>query len=500
MDVTDRKPRSREDSNGESASELNRRRSASGRPLADLDQFLERQLPHSIEAERAVIGSLLMLPEACDEVALIIRHDDFYDDVHQRIYRHILALHELHGNFDPMLVLQRLRDAGEDEIVGGSAYLLEICQEVSTAAHAEYYARVIHEKSMLRSLIHAGTDIVRDAYKPNVDTRETLNNAEERVFSILDEKSESQLSSIREVLHKSMERIDARSRNESFGGGIETGFRELDEMTGGLHPSELIILAARPSMGKTALALNIVEHVAFELREPVLLISLEMAAIEIGDRLLCSRARVDGHRVRSGYLNTEASHKLIATASEMNSAPLFIEDAPNRNMMEIAATARRLKRKEGLKLIVIDYLQLIDADNQRDARHEQISKISRRLKGLAREMNVPVLCLAQLNRQVEDTRDKKPQLSHLRESGSIEQDADIVMFIHRDEYYSNDDEEKEAVKGKADLMIKKQRNGRTGDIKLAWLHNFTRFQDLAPDRYEEFDSGQFDDGFGPGQF
>jgi replicative DNA helicase len=471
------------------------RSGGSGDVLTHLEELLDRQLPHSLEAERAVLGSLLLLPEVCDEVALLIRPDDFYDDGHQRIFRHMLALHDVSGQFDPMLLAQRLRDAGDEQIVGGSAYLLEIGQEVSTAAHAEYYARIVRDKSVLRALIHAGTDIVREAYEPKLDSRETLSKAEERVFGILDAKSDSQLSSIRDVLHQSLERIDARARNESSSGGIETGFRDLDEMTGGLHPSELTILAARPSMGKTALALNIVEHVAFELRLPVLMVSLEMAAIELGDRLLCSRARVDSHRVRSGLLNAEASQKLIATASEMNSAPLYIEDAPNRNMVEIAAAARRLKRKEGLALIAVDYLQLIDADNSRDARHEQVSKMSRRLKGLARELKVPVLCLAQLNRQVEDTRDKKPQLSHLRESGSIEQDADVVIFIHRDEYYTNDEEQREAVKGQADLMIKKQRNGRTGDIKLAWLRNYTRFENLAPDRYPEFDNDRFDDGF-----
>jgi replicative DNA helicase len=240
-------------------------------------------------------------------------------------------------------------------------------------------------------------------------------------------------------------------------------------------------------MGKTALALNIVEHVAIDLQQPTLLVSLEMNSLELGDRLLCSRAKVNGHRLRNGTISTEESRKLVQTASEISTAPLYIDDSPSRTMTEIAAGARRLKRRHGLALLVIDYLQLIEPDNAKDPRQEQVSKIARRLKGLARELDVPVLCLAQLNRQVEATRDNKPQLSHLRESGAIEQDADVVMFIHREEYYQTNDEDRERVRGEADLMVRKQRNGPTGDVKLTWLHDFTRFANAAPKPYSEFE-------------
>jgi replicative DNA helicase len=324
-----------------------------------------------------------------------------------------------------------------------------------------------------------------------------LAKAEERVFRILDSKGDNQVSSIRDVLHESLARIDARMQHQHAFGGIETGFIDYDELTGGFHASELIILAARPSMGKTALALNMIEHVAIDERGPgkaVLFVSLEMSALEVGDRLLCSRARVNGHRLRNGTISGEESRRLVQTAAAVSRAPLFIDDTPSRNMTEIAANARRLKRRENLALIVIDYLQLIEADNSRDPRQEQVARIARRLKGLARELSVPVLCLAQLNRQVEATRDNKPQLSHLRESGAIEQDADVVMFVHREEYYQTNEEDRERVKGQADLMIKKQRNGPTGDIKLTWMHDFTRFensQHVPYDEFAEFDAGNF---------
>jgi replicative DNA helicase len=278
-------------------------------------------------------------------------------------------------------------------------------------------------------------------------------------------------------------------------GGLETGLMDYDDLTGGLHDSELVILAARPSMGKTALALNIAEHVAIDgAAKPVLVVSLEMSALELGDRILCSRARVNSHRLRNGQLSAEDSRRLVQTAADISRAPLFIDDSPSRNMTEIAATARRLKRQVGLALVVIDYLQLVEPDNPRDPRQEQVARISRRLKGLARELSIPVLCLAQLNRQVEATRDSRPQLSHLRESGAIEQDADVVVFVHREEFYQTNEEDRERCKGQADLMIRKQRNGPTGDVKLTWLHEFTRFENFQQPEYGEFSS------FGPDGF
>jgi replicative DNA helicase len=421
-------------------------------------ELLDRQPPRSIEAERAVIGSLLLLPEACDEVALVVRPEDFYDGAHRSIFTHMLALHEGGRQIDPTLLSQLLRDAGQYESMGGAAFLLELSQEVATAAHAEHYARIVRDKAVLRSLIHASTDIIQEAYETGVNAREMLARAEERVFRILDSKGDTQVRPIRDVLHESLARIDARMQHAHTYGGLETGFIDFDELTGGLHDSELVILAARPSMGKTALALNMAEHISIDEHGPgkaVLLVSLEMSALELGDRLLCSRARVNSHRLRNGQLNAEESRRLIQTAAD------------------------------------VDYLQLIEPDNPRDPRQEQVARISRRLKGLARELSVPVLCLAQLNRQVEASRESRPQLSHLRESGAIEQDADVVAFVHREEFYQNNEEDRERLKGQADLLIRKQRNGPIGDIKLTWLHEFTRFENFQQPEYDEFNS------FGP---
>jgi replicative DNA helicase len=416
--------------------------------------LFERQLPQSIEAEKSVLGSILLLPEVFDEVALVVRGKDFYSDANRTIYEHLLAMQDAGKSIDPMLLVESLRRAEVYEAIGGAAYLAEIAQIVPTAAHAEYYARIVAEKAVLRSLIHAGTDIVHDAYDPTLETRQALSRAEEKIFGILESRGSGDLSSINEVLHESLERIDARLDHQHAFGGLETGFEDYDQLTGGLQNSELIILAARPSMGKTALAMNITEHIAVQTRVPVLFVSLEMSALELGDRLLCSVAEVNGHRLRNGTITAEERRKLVRTAGEISEAPLYIDDSPSRTMTEIAANARRLKRRENLGLVVIDYLQLIEPDNSRDPRQEQVAKIARRLKGLARELSVPVLCLAQLNRQVEASRDNKPQLSHLRESGAIEQDADVVMFVHREEYYQSNEEDRERVRGEADLLVR----------------------------------------------
>jgi replicative DNA helicase len=313
------------------------------------------------------------------------------------------------------------------------------------------------------------------------------------VLAILEDRGAGQVSPISEVLQESLDRIDARMDQHHAYGGVETGFVDFDQMTGGLQKSELIILAARPSMGKTALAMNMAEYAALN-GTPVLFVSLEMSAIELGDRLLCSFARVNGNRLRNGTITHEERRKLVNAAAQISQAPLFIDDAPSRTMTEIAANARRLKRRSGLGVVIVDYLQLIDPDNPRDPRQEQVAKISRRLKGLARELDVPVLCLAQLNRQVESTHSNKPQLSHLRESGAIEQDADVVMFVHREEYYMTNEEDREQVRGQADLLIRKQRNGPTGDVKLTWSHEFTRFDNYAAPAFAEFQP------FGPTDF
>jgi replicative DNA helicase len=297
------------------------------------------------------------------------------------------------------------------------------------------------------------------------------------------------VSSIHDVLMEAFTHIDARMEHGA-GLGLPTGFTDLDNLTGGLHGSELVILAARPSMGKTALATNIAEHVAIESRATTLFVSLEMSRLELAQRMLCSQGRIDAGRFRKGMINADDRKKLVEASAKLGQAPLFVDDTASRTITEIAACARRLRRKEKLGLIVIDYLQLIEPDNARDPRQEQVAKIARRLKGLARELEIPVICLAQLNRQAEAGKENnRPKLSHLRESGAIEQDADVVMFIHREEYYlAPDDPKKKEVQSQADLIVAKQRNGPTGDLKLAFFNKYTRFEDLAQKPYEEFDN------------
>jgi replicative DNA helicase len=340
---------------------------------------------------------------------------------------------------------------------------------------------------LLRSLIDAGTDILRDAYDAADEPRQLLSRAEEKIFAILERRTSAEAKPIQSVLEEVMVRMDARMRHEHTVGGVETGFTDLDSLCGGLHDSELVILAARPSMGKTAFAMNIAENVAINLKLPVLFVSLEMASIELADRLLCSASQVNGHRLRNGTISQEDRRRLVQKSSEIGTAPLFIDDTPSRTLTEIAAVARRLKRKQGLSLIVIDYLQLIEPDNPRDPRQEQVARIARRLKGMSRELDIPVLCLAQLNRQAEASRDNRPRLNHLRESGAIEQDADVVMFVHREEYYQTNDEDRERVRGQAEIIIAKQRNGPIGDIKLLWQHDFTRFVSLEHRPHDEFE-------------
>jgi replicative DNA helicase len=446
-----------------------------------------RERPANVDAERAVLGSILLKPDVCDDVALLVRPDDFADEAHEILYRHLLELHDSGKRVDVTIVLERLRTQGDIDRVGGVAALTAMLEAVPHAAHATHYAHIVRDKAMLRSLIDASTDILRDAYDAVDEPREQVARAEARIFQILEHRTSAEAKPIDAVLSDVLARMDARMKHEQALGGVETGFTELDTLCGGLHNSELIILAARPSMGKTALAMNIAEHVAIDARQPVLFVSLEMASLELADRLLCSAARVNGHRLRNGTISKEDRRKLIEKSTAISDSPLFIDDTPGRTLTEIAAVARRLKRKQGLSLIVIDYLQLIEPDNPRDPRQEQVARIARRLKTMSRELDIPVLCLAQLNRQAEVSRDNRPRLNHLRESGAIEQDADVVMFVHREEYYQTTDEDKERVKGKAEIIVAKQRNGPIGDVDLMWLHDFTRFVNPEHKPHDEFE-------------
>jgi replicative DNA helicase len=454
------------------------------KPAAD---YFDRQPPFDLQAEIGVLGSIVLLPDVLDDVVLILRPDDFYDDAHRKLFTHMLALHEASKKIDPTLLIDRLKTAGEYEGIGGSAYLSKIINAVPNAAHARYYAEIVRQKSTFRSLIIASTEILRDAYDEAGEAPQLLSQAEQKIFAILDARGTSNVQPLKEIVMQAMDRLDARMAGTHTTGGCDCGFRELDGKTGGLHNGELVVLAARPSMGKTAFAMNVAENVAHGQNIPVLFVSLEMSSIELADRLLCSVARVNGHRLRNGTVSQDDRLRLVDTASMLAKAPFFVDDSPSRTVTEIAAAARRIKRRQGaLGLIIVDYLQLIEPDNPKDPRQEQVAKIARRLKGLAREMTVPVLCLAQLNRQTEMGKENIPRLSHLRESGAIEQDADVVLFVHREEYYHRGEDQKQYA-GQAQIIVAKQRNGPVGEVEMEWLRDFTRFQDRVPDRLKEFD-------------
>ncbi|MEE2938634.1 MAG: replicative DNA helicase [Planctomycetota bacterium] len=449
-------------------------------------EILARQPPFDLDAEMGVIGSILLFPEACDEIASL-KADDFYDDKNRKIYEVLRDMHDSGDKIDITLLVSRLRTQDDYDKVGGAAYLAELSSSVANAAHIVYYADIVCEKAIYRKLIQSSTEVLTSAYQQESSAKELCAQAEQKVFAIMDGRSSQSVLTMSDVLHQAMDRMEARLRDEELEGSAESGFTRFDEMTGGMHNGELLILAARPSMGKTALAMNIGEHVAIQQQLPVLFVSLEMSGIELADRMLCSLARVNGHRLRNGTISADDRDRLMRKANEISQAPLFVDDSPSRTVSEIAAAARRIKRREeALGLIIIDYLQLIEPDNSRDPRQEQVAKIARRLKGLARELEVPLLCLSQLNRQAEDSKDHRPKLSHLRESGAIEQDADVVLFVHREEYYHRGDDRAQFA-GQAEIIISKQRNGPIGDVELTWEADFTRFSDRAPDRHSEFD-------------
>ncbi len=468
-----------------STSDKKRRKYTKREKPADL---VDRQPPFNLEAEVGVLGSIMLMPDTCDEIVNLIRPGDFYDEAHQILFRHIMDMHGAGKKIDPLLLRESLIGSNEFETVGGAARLAEIFTSVPNAAHVTYYANIVRSKATARNLITTCSDLLTEAYRPDGDPDSLLNDAEQKVFAIRESRQSNNLAMIDEILVDAMDRLEARLSGEVQEGTVETGFTKLDQMTGGLHASELVILAARPSMGKTAFAMNITENVVMKSRKPALFISLEMASIELIERMLCSVSRVNGHRLRGGTLSRDDQQRVKESAGKLSNVPLFIDDSPTRNVSEIAGAARRIKRREGsLGLIVIDYLQLIQPDNSNDARQEQVAKIARRLKGLARELKTPILCLSQLNRQAEDSRDHRPKLSHLRESGAIEQDADVVMFVHRESYFRKGDPEAEDIQHEAQIIIEKQRNGPTGDVDLHWHREFTRFENPAQERYSEFD-------------
>jgi replicative DNA helicase len=443
----------------------------------------ERVSPHSREAERSVLGSMLRDNDLIDDLVLLLREEHFYLDAHQTIFRGLVDLKTKNQPADLVTLAHWLQQAQAIENVGGYAYLGELLDAAPTTANAEYYARIVRDKGMVRQLIRTTTEVLRDAYEQSMPADELLGQAERKVFEIAEMGVIGEHVTLQQAITEAFKRIDSRSTNARPISGLPTGFLDLDEKTAGLQNSELIIVAARPSVGKTSFALNMARHMAVDHKIPTLFVSLEQSRIEIADRLLCCHARVDSHNVRRGTLSNDDMGRLTAAASDLVTAPLYIDDSPSQSMLRIAANSRRLMRK-GLKVVFVDYLQLIEPDNRKDSRQEQVANISRRLKFLARELKIPVVALAQVNRSSEDRQDHRPRLADLRESGSIEQDADTVMMLHRPEMHEPGQHE-----GVIEVILAKQRNGPTGQMTLTYLKQFMRFENFAVEAPFGYGSG-----------
>jgi replicative DNA helicase len=445
-------------------------------------QDIHRAPPHSVEAEQGVLGSMLISPrDAIAEVVEKINEDYFYVPAHQTIYSVLVDLWNAGQAIDLITFTQVLRDRNLLETVGGAALVTSLFTFVPTAANVGYYLEIVRDKYILRSIIAASTESVRRAYEEQDEVGNLLDEVEQKIFAVGEDRFKGQMLSMKDQVMEAIESIEKLYERKGGITGISTGFVEFDRMTSGMHPSEMIVIAARPSMGKTALAMNIAEHVSINEKLPVGVFSLEMSSQQLVQRLLCSRARVNLQKVRDGFLGERDFPSLTAAASKLAEAKIFIDDSASLTILELRAKARRLKAQQDVQLIIIDYLQLLRSTSRRaqDNRQLEISEISAGLKGLAKELKIPVIVVAQLNRQPEQRTGGKPRLSDLRESGSIEQDADLVGLLVRPEMYEEDDEARQEKSGEAELIIAKQRNGPVGEIPLTFLKEFTRFEDRA---------------------
>jgi replicative DNA helicase len=448
--------------------------------------------PHSIEAEESVIGGVLLDNEAFDRIADVIKPEDFYVERHARILSAMASLSDSAMPMDAVTIAERLRQRGDLERIGGVAFLLELSERVPTAANVEHYARIVKEKATIRRLIRASTEIIDRAYDTSVETDDYVDRAEQSIFEISEEARHAGPVRIDSLVIHSLSKIDKLIENKSTTTGVPTGFADLDRMTAGFQPSDLIIIAGRPSMGKTAFCLNIAANVALHANIGVAVFSLEMSADQLVMRMLCSLAQLDLARVRVGHIQDREYKKIAQAVGQLGEAPIYIDDTPALSVMELRARARRLRRdpSANLGLIVVDYLQLMRGRGE-DNREQEISNISRSLKALAKELSLPIIALSQLNRQVELRADKKPVMADLRESGAIEQDADVIGFIYRDEVYHPDT----ADAGIAEIVIAKQRNGPIGNVRLSFQKQFALFsclsqrEDPSEGYYPETESG-----------
>ena len=430
--------------------------------------------PHDIEAEQAVIGSMLTDQEAVYAAIERLKPEDFYREDNKQIYTAILNIYNKAEPIDIITLKAELLSMGKLDAVGGLEYIVELPEKVPTTANVDRYIKIVEEKSLLRNLIRAANEILSSGYAQEDDVENIVDHAEKKIFDVMQKKSQKGYTTIKDVLVESFTKLEELYNQKEHITGVPTGFAELDKKTAGLHGSELILIAARPAMGKSAFALNIGSYAATRANVPVAIFSLEMSKEQVGNRILCSEALVDSNNVRTGELNDEELGKLAETSGELSQAPIYIDDTPGISVMEIRAKCRKLKLEKNIGLVIIDYLQLIQGSGKTSSREQEIAEISRSLKILAKEIEVPVIALSQLSRAVEARPDHRPMLSDLRESGSIEQDADIVMFLYRDDYYNEDSEKKNI----AEVIIAKQRAGSTGTVELAWLGKYTKFANL----------------------
>ncbi len=438
--------------------------------------------PHSIDAEQAVLGGLMLAPESWDRIADRLVEDDFYRRDHRLIFRAIGELSHKGMPYDAVTLGDWFEAQNLTELVGGSSYVIELANATPSAANIVAYADIVREKSVLRQLIDAGTEIAGDAFQPEGrGSQELLESAEQKVFHIAEAGARGRKGfvPVRKAVQDAFQILHQRYENKDAVTGIATGFTDLDGMTAGLQPSDLIIVAARPAMGKTALALNIAETAALRGKKAVAVFSMEMSASQLAFRLISSLGRINQQHLRTGDLAEEEWPRVTSAISMLTEAKIFIDDTPALSPGDLRARARRLKREHDLGLIVIDYLQLMQVPGNKENRATEISEISRGLKALAKELDIPVIALSQLNRSLEQRTDKRPLMADLRESGAIEQDADVILFIYRDEYYNPESPEK----GTAEIIVGKQRNGPTGVVKLAFLGQYTKFESFAPDTY-----------------
>ncbi len=431
--------------------------------------------PQNLDAEKSVLGSMLIDEEAIGSAVEILDSSAFYDEAHRIIFNAVLDLFNGHHKVDLITLTDKLKSKGLLESVGGVSYVSEIINYVPTSANAEHYAQIVKEKGIQRLLIRNATQIVSEAYGVKDGVAQLVDKAEKLIFEVADLKQNRKAIHIKELIKESIERIDFLYQKKEYITGIATGFKKFDEMTSGLQAADLVIVAGRPSMGKSALASSMAEYAALEKKLPVAFFSLEMSKEQLVQRMLCSHARVDAHKVRSGFLAPSDWPKLTAAAGKLSNALIFIDDTPAISALELRAKARRLKANHGVQLIVLDYLQLMRSSERTESRQQEISEISRSIKALARELNIPIIAISQLSRAVESRQDHRPQLSDLRESGAIEQDADVVILLMREEYYNPTEENR----GLADVIIAKQRNGPVGSLKLTFIKEYVRFENLA---------------------